>query len=229
MNNLQNFTQYKSEQELLEAFAGIAFQKQHNLAEIIGNNDWNADLTSGIVTFGDFEAPIQILGTYSYESETWLWAWANTQSELSAEITQQANALKIFGEKQNIDFLQNAQLDFDNEVDLHIIGTIASGMFDSSAYYTADYGDGILVFTIDSQTIDNVPHDEHLRMASVIPQIISMYELNHRSAIQKYLEVLGYEITANTATLTATLTATKNDKKIEIDFDELGRMTNLKG
>ena len=105
MNNLQNFTQYKSEQELLEAFAGIAFQKQHNLAEIIGNNDWNADLTSGIVTFGDFEAPIQILGTYSYESETWLWAWANTQSELSAEITQQANALKIFGEKQNIDFL----------------------------------------------------------------------------------------------------------------------------
>ena len=98
-------------------------------------------------------------------------------------------------------------------------------MFDSSAYYTADYGDGILVFTIDSQTIDNVPHDEHLRMASVIPQIISMYELNHRTAIQKYLEVLGYEITANTATLTAT----KNDKKIEIDFDELGRMTNLKG
>ena len=39
--NNENLTPCKSEQELIEQFGGFAFDKQVDLSEVIGDNDWN--------------------------------------------------------------------------------------------------------------------------------------------------------------------------------------------
>ncbi|MEI2274554.1 hypothetical protein OHD16_20570 [Sphingobacterium sp. ML3W] len=214
-----------TEQELIERFGGIAFDKQYDFATVISNNNWNIDMTKEEISFGpNLDFPIQVLGTFSHSSETWLWAWANTKSGLSENITQQALQLKKYGEDQGIDLFSNNSFDFSKD-ELHRIGLIASGMFDASAYYIADYGQGAMLVTIKSNVLDRQYQDDHLRILSVFPQLISQFEMNHKIALQWYLEKKGYKISEQGAQFIAT----KGGDTITAEFDELSRLTNLNG
>lgn len=215
----------KTEQELLERFGGNAFDKQIDLGEVIGDNNWNVDMTNEEISFGaNLVFPIQVLGTFSHSSETWLWAWANSKSGLSDNITQQAQQLKKYGEENKIDLLRNSQFDATKN-DLHLIGLIASGMFNSSGYYIADYGQGSMVVTIKSHRVDKIQKDNHLRILTVFPQLISQFDMNHYFALKNYLIYKGYSISKKGTNITAT----KNGNTITAEFDEQSRLTKLNG
>ena len=53
-----------TEQQLIERFGGIAFDKQYDFATVIGNNNWNIDMTKEEISFGaNLDFPMQVLGT----------------------------------------------------------------------------------------------------------------------------------------------------------------------
>ena len=211
--------------KLLEQYGGVGLDKQHSLAEIIGDNNWNIDVDKGTISFGhDLEFPMQILGTYSHSSETWLWAWANEGSNLPSELLQQADALKKYGEENNLDFLTTDQFKAE-ATDSHAIGIIASGMFNSSAYYCGDFGDGIIAVTIDSEKIDSFEFNEQLRILSVFPNLISIFIVDHQKALYNYLQAKGYSITKEENSIIAK----KNEEIISAEFDEMGRLTKIDG
>ncbi len=220
--NTQNDSSLK---ELIEKYGGIALDKQNDLYDVIGENNWNVDLTMGKISFGEnLVFPIQVLGTYSHSSGTWLWAWANTQSNIPDNLLKQSLQLKKYGTDNGIELLQNST--FTIEVnDIHAIGIIASGMFLSSGYYLADYGQGIMCVTIKSEVIDKIRQDDHLRILTVFPNLISSFEMNHRKALVNYLTAREYEIIDDQNKLTGT----KNGKIITAEFDELSRLTGLNG
>ncbi|MDR2271113.1 MAG: hypothetical protein LBF27_09445 [Sphingobacterium sp.] len=214
-----------TEQELIAKFGGIAFDKQCDFAEIIGNNNWNIDMVKEEISFGpDLCFPIQVLATFSYSSETWLWAWANSKSGLSEHIIEQSLLLKKYGEDNGIDLLHNNSFDFSKD-ELHLIGLIASGMFNTSAYYIADYGQGAMVVTIKSDFIDRQGKDDHHRILSVFPQLISQFEMNHKDALLNYLKVKGYHISGHDGQVFAR----KEGNSITAVFDEQSRLLELKG
>ena len=214
-----------TKQALIEQYGGFALEKQDNLANLIGELPWNANLDDGEIRFGDnLFFPIQILGTFSHSSQTWLWAWANSQSNIPQNLLQQALTLKQYGENHGIDLLSNDTVGA-SETDLHFIGLIASGMFNSSGYYLADYGEGILCVTISSADIDRSFSNDHLAIMTIFPQLIALYEMNHKNALTRYLQQKGYQIQAGENQLTAT----KGDKTIRAEFDQLSRMTQLNG
>ncbi|NDV96357.1 hypothetical protein D0T84_15750 [Dysgonomonas sp. 521] len=214
-----------SEQELIERYGAIALEKQDNLGEVIGDNNWNADIPKGVISFGDnLEFPIQILGTFSHSSQTWLWAWANTQSGLPPKLIEQALALKEYGEKNNIDLLTVSQFEADNN-DLHLIGAVASGMFDASAYYIADYGQGAMVVTIKSDLVDKQKQEiSHLRIPTIFSQLITQHEVNHHNAFRCYLLAKGYTLDEQGS---SKITGTKDGLTISAGFDELGRLVKI--
>lgn len=215
----------KTEQELIEQFGGNAFDKQIDLGEAIGNNNWNVDMTKGEISFGpNLIFPIQVLGTFSHSSQTWLWAWANTKSDLPENLMQQAQQLKKYGDENEIDLLTINQFDAIN-ADLHLIGSVASGMFNTSGYYIADYGEGAMVVTIQSEKVDKIRQHNHHRILTVFPQLISLFEMNHNLALTNYLTAKGYHISENDAKLVAT----KNGQTITAEFDELSRLIKLNG
>jgi hypothetical protein len=221
----QNSGPCKTEQELIERFGGNSFDKQIDLGEIIGENDWNVDMTKGEISFGsNLVFPIQVLGTFSHSSETWLWAWANTKSGLSENMTQQAHQLKKYGEENEIGLLSNSEFDATID-DLHLIGLIASGIFNSSGYYIADYGQGAMVVTIRSEKVDKIHKDNHHRILTVFPQLISQFEMNHNLALTNYLIAKGYKTLENGTKLTAT----KNENTITAEFDDQSRLLKLNG
>ena len=216
-------TPCRSEQELLERYGGIALEKQNAFFDIIADKEWNVDMNQGEISFGNqLYFPFQVLGTFAHASESWLWAWANTQSGFSETIIKESIELKNYGEAHGIDLLRNSGFDAQTN-DLHLIGMIASGLFNSTAYYLADYGQGIMVVTIRSGALNTTGKDEPHRIASVFPQLISLFDMNHKNALANYLTVKGYTIFEEAYKLTGQ----KNQSKITATFDEQYRLTNL--
>jgi hypothetical protein len=71
----QEPTPCKTKQELLERFGGIALDKQIDFGEVIGNHSYKVVMEQGTISFGQkFTFPMQVLGTISHSSQTWLWA-----------------------------------------------------------------------------------------------------------------------------------------------------------
>lgn len=210
---------------LLEKYAGIAFEKQFSLSEIIGENDWNVDLNTGLLSFGsELSFPMQIIGTYSFESSTWLWGWANEASNIPENLLQEAKALKQLGEEHNIEFLTMPQYKIES-VDVHALGFIASGKFGSSAYYAGNYGNGIILMTLKSQLVDEVEYNEQARILSIFPQLISTFSINHKRALKNYLEAKGYIISEKGNIIEGQ----KENNILKADFDEMDRLINLSG
>ncbi|WP_409416768.1 DUF6882 domain-containing protein [Flavobacterium sp. PS2] len=221
----QDLIAFKTDQELIERYGGIVFDKQLDFGDLIGNNNWNINIANGEISFGtDLVFPIQVLGTISHSSQTWLWAWANTKSGLTDKVIQQALELKKYGEDNKINILKNDTFDFSKE-DLHLIGTIASGIHNSSAYYICDYGQGAMVVTIKSDLIDKNHKDNHFRIMTVFPQLISQFDMNHNLALTNYLTDKGYNISENGIKLTAT----KNGDTVTAEFDDQSRLIKLNG
>jgi hypothetical protein len=215
----------KSEQELMEHYGALSFEKQLEFGEIIRTNQWNVDMNKGEISFGpDLTFPIQVLGTFSHSSETWLWAWANTQSGLPQNLLQQALQLKNYGEEHEIDLLRNSEFDATNQ-DLHLIGLIASGMFNASSYYIADYGQGAMVVTIKSAKIERLRRENHQQILTIFSQFISQYDMNHKPALTNYLTLKGYAVSSSEYAFTAT----KKGNTITAKFDTSGRLAKLNG
>lgn len=222
----QNLIPCKSEQELIERYGAIVMDRQLSFGDYIGSKNWNINISNGEISFGDdLVFPMQVLGTISHSSQTWLWAWANTQSGLSENVLKQSLELKKYGEDHEINLLRNDSFDFSKE-DLHLIGMIASGIYNSSGYYICDYGQGAMVVTIKSEQVDKInKEDNHHRILFVFPQLISQYEINHNLALTNYLIAKGYIISENGEKLSAS----KNGQTITAEFDELSRLIKLNG
>ena len=221
----QNLIAFQTEQELIERFGGLSLEKQIYFGEDISDRHFQADISKEQMSFGeDLVFSIQVLGTFSHANKTWLWSWANTQSGLSESITSQALKLKEYGEKYGIDLLTNSDFPAtSNEV--HLIGLIASGMFNASAYFMADYGQGEMLVMLYHHDIAYTKSEDHQNILIVFPQLISLFEMNHRTAFQSYATDKGYVISENGTTLIAT----KNGQSITAEFDELFRLTSLNG
>jgi hypothetical protein len=218
-------TPCKSVQELLERYCAIAYDKQNDLFDVIGENDWGFDMDAGTISFGpELVFPVQILGTFSHSSQSWLWAWANTQSGIPPRLLEQARQLKTYGEEQEIDLLKHDAVDAEED-DLHIIGAIASGMFDASGYYLADYGPGMMVLTVKSEQIDRLRKNAPARVIHAFTQAISFFEMRHKPAFINYATLKGYTV----AEATNTVTISAGAASITATFDELGRLTDVTG
>lgn len=209
---------------LFEKYAGIGFEKQFSLADIIGDRPWNLDIEKGIISFGDDIAmPVQILGTYSHQANTWMWAWANTSLGIPDSLLREANELKKLGENHNVEFLIKEEYKIE-PTDVHALGIIASGMFESSAYYAGDFGDGIVLLTLKDELIDKIEYDEITRMTTTFPQIISTFGINHRRTFINYAKAKGFEIIEEDNNILAR----KGQKEVAAIFDEQNRLINLK-
>ncbi|MFH7002692.1 DUF6882 domain-containing protein [Flavobacterium bizetiae] len=217
---------FTSENDFLEKFGASALEKQRNLYDITGGLSWNVDMGKEEITFGDdLTFPMQVLGSFSHSSETWLWIWENKAGGYAESVMKQALLLKQYGEENNIDLLTVGKFDA-VENDLHLIGMIAVEMFNGSGYYLGNYGQGTMVVTIKSDIIDKVESEELARILTVFPELISTFEIrNHKNAFTNYLTQKGYQLTLNGNEIKAE----KNENVINAVFNENNLLTKLNG
>ena len=172
--------------------AAASFDKQLHLAELVEGLDWHLDLATGILSFGDRYAwQVQLLGTESEETQTWLWAWANEASNIPPSLLQAALQLKALGEEQQIPELATPMFPLDG-IDGHFLAMLASGVCQADAYYRCPYDGGAAFLLIQDENFPKNTEPPLQRIASVFPQAIASIEIaNHRQALAGYLEHYG--------------------------------------
>lgn len=205
----------------------FAFDRQLLLADLIGDLPWACDLQTGILSFGDrYHWKAEVLGTESEESNTWLWAWANEESNIPAQQQTASLKLKALGEEHGIAELTEPIVPL-NHADGHAFASVAVGEGLGKAYYRGPYEGGAAVLLITDDELQLQVNDPLQRILTVFPQAISAMEIaDHREALQGYLEHYGFEPEEEGSAL---LLREQGQEVLRAEFDELGRLRELKG
>lgn len=210
---------------LAELYGGLAMEKQWDLYNVIGRKSGKINAAKGTIKFGFWLSfPVQILGTYTISTQTFLWAWASS-SPFPSDIIQQALQLKSYGIKNGISRLSKALFQAE-KLHLNLIGSIASGMFNASAYYLVEGKDEITVVTLNGDKINSKAPAGHDLAKLVIPEWVSWFEMtDERHAIVTYLTAKGYEITWEGTEMTAKL----GGDWFKAVFDEESKLVSFEG
>ncbi|MDO6516589.1 DUF6882 domain-containing protein [Zobellia uliginosa] len=217
-------TDYKNFEEAVGQNAGLSFEKQMIFGDVIGSKAWELDMGKGKIMFDSLEFPIQIIGSLSFNDNSWMWAWANTQSGMPENLLIQSNQLKAIGEEKHIEELTDPHFNVEEGFE-HKIGMMVCGLFGSKSYYCANYGQGSLVVTIDDDKIPGIDKNNFEKIMSCFPQLISGMELNHKTAFMNYLIDREFQL----AISEDKVEGLRNGKVVVAEFDELNRLKSLKG
>jgi hypothetical protein len=207
--------------------------KQDRLLEAVGHCAWNFDLARGEVRFVEKKflrskthvAKVQLLGSYSHESGSWLWAWGNPQA-LPEELLEVARRLKALGEREGIEVLAERYLGIDEDF-VHGLASVASGVGAANGYYRCPNGAGAVWVLLYG---DFVPAPERplARVCSRYPAEIAELAADLPDAalaLEHYLRFYGFSVERASGTLTAT---SATGESLTATFDDEGRFRELK-
>ena len=136
---------------ILSKFGALALDKQENLSELIGDAHGDLDIEKGIISFGDIELPVQILGFFQEELNQWAWAWDN-EDIFGRDLIKSAAEIKAIGDEFNIEEFSSPILGTTYN-GCHTLAMVASSLLDADAYYAVSE-EGIDIFiTINSDLI----------------------------------------------------------------------------
>jgi hypothetical protein len=207
--------------------AASSLARQMALGDVIGERAWGLDIQKGLLRFGDdLEYRVQLLGSHAFEPGTWLWIWANAQSNIPPQYTEAAVRMRQRGETEGIAAFTEATVPLGTVTD-HMIAMTCSGLEGGRCYYRAPYDGGALFMLLDdvpAQVLAPVPL---ARVGTVLMEVISQFEIDHRRLVTGFFEQQGF---AATAIGTGAIRATRaGEGHVDISFDELGRISNIAG
>lgn len=209
--------------DLLEQYGALSFEKQLALGDLIGDRNWQADLTAGTITFGsDYTFPIQMLGTESEYDGTWLWAWANDASNIPPALLQCCTTMRQLGATQNIPELTTPELSLQTTGG-HTLSMIASGVCNASAYYRGPYQGGAAFMLITSPSLALPTPPVLPRVITTFLQFVSAVPVNHKRAFSAYATARGLTLTPTSTGLIASL----GNSHITAVFDNLDRLAKI--
>lgn len=211
--------------ELLSQHIGLAFARQLAFADYLGERNWSVDIRQGTCGFGDdLRFPLQLLGTEAEDSDTWLWAWANEASNLPPALLQSCHALKELGDKLGIRELTERSFPLD-VANGHSLALIASGLDGQCCYYRGPYRGGALFFLVKDVPVELLQPVPAERAISVLGEVISLFEVNHRLMAESFLKSQGFALEASPGQLTAK----RDGDSIILAFDDQQRISGIEG
>jgi len=210
-------------QTLLTRHIGSAFARQMALADLLGERGWRLDLAEGVAHFGDdLHFPVQLLGSAAEDSASWLWAWANTASNLPEHLLVAATALRERGERDGPAELATASLPLED--DGHTLALLAAAL-SARCYYRGPYRGGALFFLVDDVPATVFAPCDDPRVLSLLGQLIAQFPLDHRAMTEGFLDDQGYALQRESEQTVAT----RGGSRITLGFDALDRLTQLQG
>ena len=181
-------------QELYNQSIALSLEKQEIFDELVKDLGWSCDMLEGKVTFGDDKVyDIQVLGTYSENEKSWLWAWANNQSGIPEKFLQTSQAVQALGKAYNIEDFIAPKLEMDSDPGIYF-ATIASVMAKESCYLALPFK-GITVYvTITSDEVESKVRTAPALLCSHFSFIAANYSFPHKYSLYFYLKNKGYEV-----------------------------------
>jgi hypothetical protein len=204
----------------------VSQEKQVKLERLIGDHTYELDLDARVVRFsGTLEVPLQVLGTQSDNTLTWLWAWAEEQTEIPRDLVRSSLEMKDWGVKTNVPECTAPSVDLDR-ADGGMISLIASEICRASCYYRDPYEGGALFLLLFNRDIERQPSFIADELAHAFVDLISRYDFNHRKAFRSYLQMKKLPHSEHASFITAEL---ETGEDVRANFEESGRIVSLNG
>lgn len=159
--------------------------KQMFFMETYGSLEWGYQSQTGKLTFGRKRVlESEILGSFSKDSGTWLWAWANTMSPLPEARTVISRGLRRFGTDKKITELVTPQFPVSQALNHHHLGLLAIGLARLPCYFMAEHEHGALLLGITTPDCNPLPALDNLRIINHITNVIGQIPItSHRDAV----------------------------------------------
>ena len=211
----------------LEQYALLSLEKQDKLAFLLGDHTYDLDLEAGKIRFNDDrEFPFQVLGTESDNTLTWLWAWAEEQTEVVPEnLFQAAQQLRDWGHHVGVPEFTSPAVDLDR-ADGRVLSMIAVELCRASCFYRDAYEGGAAFVLLFDKKIDAQPSFDLARLARHYLDVISQYPLDHRNTLLSYLRAKGLSPVETAWTVLCDL---ESGESLNAVFDNAGHLQQLNG
>jgi hypothetical protein len=207
----------------LERFALLSLEKQDRLDYLTSGLMHELDLDAGVIRFGDLAFPMQVLGTESDNTFTWLWAWADEQAEVPASLLQSAIQLRTWG--QDLVEFTAPSVDLD-QADGTLLALIASEVCKASCFYGDRYEGGSVFLLLYDRMIDNQPSFDRMRLLQRFSELVSRYDLNHWNTLRSYLVAKELSLAERNNQLSCELAS---GERLNAEFDDTGRLIMVNG
>ncbi|MBB6368595.1 hypothetical protein FHR56_003774 [Xanthomonas sacchari] len=211
-------------QAALARHIGSAYARQLALADVLAERGWQVDLGEGRVRFGeDLSFPMQLLGTAAEASASWLWAWANTASNLPSALLTEAQALRLHGEREGIEELAAPSSALGEDGGHHI--ALLAGALRGRCYYRAPYDGGALFFLLDDVPAAVFAPCDDARVLRLLGELPMQFALDHRAMSEGFLADQGYALQRDAAQTVAT----RGNARIVLEFDAQDQLVRAQG
>jgi hypothetical protein len=209
-------------QKLLSEHIGLSLVKQQALGSFLGEHSWSLNLEKGVVDFGEDRIfPIQFIGTES--EKTWLWGWANSQSNISQSLLIEANHLRAYGNENQINFLSSAEIPL-SELTSHEFGMLASGFCNADGYYHGSHDGGAVLFLVYETSLPKIPTLLPQQIVLTIASALQSFDIEHRMMVSSFLKQLGSDVDESERLIEGKLA---DGTKLMVGFDDVGRIVGI--
>ncbi len=212
--------------EYFERYALAGREKQEKFLRLVGEHGLELDLDAGTARFTKQHSfPFQVLGTESENTLSWLWAWADEQTEMPESLMRAAREMREWLEKNGLAEYALPSLDLDR-ADGTMLSLIATEICRAGCFYRDHYeGGALFILLYGSEIAAQAPFDRR-ELVRNLDDLIDRYEFNHRSALRSYLRASGIAAAETKDALSATL---QNGEHLIAEFDASGRLTAING
>ena len=201
-------------------------RKQRHFGRLLEDRSGHYDKAAGTLAFPPGPTyKVQVLGSELAETDSWQWAWANTDSPFPAEQLQAAQRLRSLGEQWGIEEWTTPRIPR-QQLSAHLLGPVAMGVLDLPAYYRYMMVETNLLFVISDPTFGPLSGLSGTEFVATLGDAISNCLIpNHFEAVQKFIEQLGWPPTLGRDSV---LQVTADDGVLVLaTFDDLQRLAKL--
>ncbi|MBI2898769.1 MAG: hypothetical protein HYY17_01150 [Planctomycetes bacterium] len=156
------------------------------------------DLEKGVLALVSRDGPrrqmtVQLLGSESEESNTWLWAWANDCVSVPERVRSLAIAIRQWGEKHQVDALVRPHLALGRFGGRHIAAA-ATVLSKGDGYYRAPYEGGAAYVVVQAPELRS-PSVPSVRIPRIFVETLSKDPIaDPRRALAGYLRSFGWDV-----------------------------------
>lgn len=201
---------------LLSLSAGAAIARQNKLGElVVGENGWNIDVRNRRIRFGEREFDCGIIGSESHYDGTWLWGWANTESNLPENVfAPSRRAKRALPECEEF---QTAKFGLDEIRTGHNLSMITIMVSEKNAcYYRCPYEGGAVFAQIEGLPDEVFAPISLNELVKTYVEIIGSLYCDHKLLAAGLLHANGYGFEDGENSL-----FTAGEQELRLDFEEI--------
>ena len=178
------------------------------MQEVLGEYNWNVDMRLGTIAFKTKSGaviatcPVQLVG--SEANGTWLWAWANKESNPPADLLVAVGKLKEDGTEAHFQITE--EFPVPSETFGHEMAILCAGLSGSYGTFRCPFSGGALYVVVESfPKARNLPFNANRTTQAVLAAISTFKVKDHRAAWEAF--PVG--------------------ERLEVSFDDQDRIKNI--